>query len=77
MASSAENFVWEGIKNNKLSQSPPTILWTFNILKNIKICHNHDMFRSDQTIIQWTEINTKDHKIALILQIQIFLPANI
>jgi hypothetical protein len=35
------------------------------------------MFRSDQTIIQWTEINTKDHKIALILQIQIFLPANI
>jgi len=35
------------------------------------------MFRSDQTIIQWTEINTKDRIIALILQIQIFLPANV
>jgi hypothetical protein len=35
------------------------------------------MFRSDQTIIQWTEINTEDHIIAFILQIQIFLPANI
>jgi hypothetical protein len=58
-------------KNNKLSPSPPT---TFNILK---FCHNHDMFRSDQTIIQRTEINTKDYKIALILPIQIHLPANI
>jgi hypothetical protein len=32
------------------------------------------MFRSDQTIIQWTESITKDHEIALILQIQIFPP---
>jgi hypothetical protein len=32
---------------------------TFNILK---VNHNHDMFRSDQTIIQWTEINTKGYK---------------
>jgi hypothetical protein len=29
------------------------------------------MFRSDQTIIQWTETNTKDYKITLILPIQI------
>jgi hypothetical protein len=53
------------LKNNKLSPStPPTISWTFNILK---VHHNHDTFRSDQTIIQWTEINAKGYKIALIL----------
>jgi hypothetical protein len=42
----------------------PTISWTFNILNS---CHNYDVFRSDQTIIQRTEINTEDYKIALIL----------
>jgi hypothetical protein len=42
-------------ENNKLSSSQPTIPWTFNILK---VNHNHDTFRSEQTIIQWTEINT-------------------
>jgi hypothetical protein len=52
-------------------------IMNFLYFKNIKICHNHDMFQPDQTIIQWTEINTEDHIIALILQIQIFLPANI
>jgi hypothetical protein len=51
-------------KNNKLLPSPPTISWTFNILKAY---HNHDMFRSDQTIIHWTENNTEGYKIALIL----------
>jgi hypothetical protein len=35
------------------------------------------MFRPDQIIIQWTKINTKDYKIALMLEIQIDLPANI
>jgi hypothetical protein len=39
-------------------------IMTFIILK---VNRNHDMFRSDQTIIQWTEINTKGYKIALIL----------
>jgi hypothetical protein len=48
----------------QLSPSRPTISWTFNVLN---VCHNHDMFRSDQTIIQRTEINTKGCKIALIL----------
>jgi hypothetical protein len=39
-------------------------IMTFNILK---VNRNHDMFQSNQTIIQWTEINTKVYKIALIL----------
>jgi hypothetical protein len=43
------------VKNNKLSLSRPTISWTFNILKN---CHNHNMFRSDETITN-IYINTK------------------
>jgi hypothetical protein len=61
-------------KKNKLSPSQPTASWAFNILK---VNRNHDMFRCDQTIIQWTEINTKSCKIALILPIQMHLPANI
>jgi hypothetical protein len=29
----------------------------------LKVNHNHDMFRSDQIIIQWTEVNTKGYKL--------------
>jgi hypothetical protein len=56
---------WHQSQNNKLSTSSPTISWTFNIFK---FCHNQDMFRFDQTIVQWKEITFK--YISLLLAFQ-------
>jgi hypothetical protein len=58
-AVSLGNSLVNNLKNKELSPSPPTVSYTFNILK---VNHNHDMFRSDHTIIQLTEINTKGYK---------------
>jgi hypothetical protein len=58
-AVSLGNSLVNNLKHKELSPSAPTASYTFN---NLKVNRNHDMFRSDHTIIQLTEINTKGYK---------------